>query len=634
MEPNKLPVPRQLALSFSKQWEDFGNTSSPALVELWTIIFQTFNDCIERNVNESEGEYSVIPAVTGSGKTLCYRWYAAALAKQSLSDPDSPGMVIVTTLKKETDESVAMINEWVCREVSIAYNGDSDIKARNNEHLLDDHQIVIIQHEYFKRHHHLRSSSRSAYKQMMSYKGKDRGLIVIDESIQLIESIEISKHTLNKATGWLSEYKNDLPKEHLLVDYLRDNFTSLFTLNDSVKVEHIGKSQLLLNKLCAHFDMSPNEVQRVLELKKAVNHLKQDSELYSQGFTTTRGGSLNKYLSDIKYILDDSLYKYKEGFKLEYRASTLELPLKSLVVLDATAKVDKTYNHFPYARVVGVPKVKSYEDVTLNAYVVEGGVGRDVIAGDWYRSADNINSLLDSAELRGSEFVVFTFKDLVRKTPEYHDNFGNLTGVNIYKNCTEMVIYGLYYRRNNMYYDYLYQGSSGTSTVFSDEGKALMTDLKYSHIAADVIQMINRGCCRKIIDGKASKMKVSMLLPKNNGTLSDAILQSIRNEMIDININVLDAQFVTKAPVSTYDGNVVGTDQGLISELITCDTKKLKLSELFDNLGLTKRKRERVRGHLNKPEHSNTYLAREVKKLGYKVVTERKQLFLVKTNEA
>jgi hypothetical protein len=185
-----------------------------------------------------------------------------------------------------------------------------------------------------------------------------------------------------------------------------------------------------------------------------------------------------------------------------------------------------------------------------------------------------------------------------------------------------------------MYYDYLYQGSSGTSTVFSDEGRALMTDLKYSHIAADVIQMINRGCCRKIVDGKALKMKVSMLLPKSNGALSGAILQSIRNEMIDININVLNAQFMTKAPVSTYDGNVVSTDQGLISELITCDSEKVKLSELFNNLGLTKRKRERVREHLNKPEYSNTYLAREVKKLRYKVVKERKQLFLVKTDGA
>ena len=52
------------------------------------------------------------------------------------------------------------------------------------------------------------------------------------------------------------------------------------------------------------------------------------------------------------------------------------------------------------------------------------------------------------------------------------------------------------------------------------------------NIVNHVIQMINRGCCRKIVDGKALKMKVSMLLPKSNGALSGAILQSIRNEMI------------------------------------------------------------------------------------------------------
>jgi len=54
----------------------------------------------------------------------------------------------------------------------------------------------------------------------MSYKGKDRELIVIDEAIQLIESIEISKHTLNKTVGRLSVHKIDLPDEHWFVDYL------------------------------------------------------------------------------------------------------------------------------------------------------------------------------------------------------------------------------------------------------------------------------------------------------------------------------------------------------------------------------------------------------------------------------
>ena len=50
MAINKLPFPRQLALSFAKQWEDFGNTSSPELVELWTIIFHA------KNILDSEGK--------------------------------------------------------------------------------------------------------------------------------------------------------------------------------------------------------------------------------------------------------------------------------------------------------------------------------------------------------------------------------------------------------------------------------------------------------------------------------------------------------------------------------------------------------------------------------------------------
>jgi len=36
------PDSNKLALSFSKQWDGVGNTSSPELIELWTIIFQTF----------------------------------------------------------------------------------------------------------------------------------------------------------------------------------------------------------------------------------------------------------------------------------------------------------------------------------------------------------------------------------------------------------------------------------------------------------------------------------------------------------------------------------------------------------------------------------------------------------------
>ena len=137
----------QLALSFSKQWEDFSNTSSPELIELWTIIFQTFNDCIERNVSGAEREYSVIPAVTGSGKTLCYQWYAAELSKQArIGDTSQPGMLIVTTLTREADEAVKNINSWAGNQVAVAYHSGSSIKQMRDESCLNDFQIVVITH--------------------------------------------------------------------------------------------------------------------------------------------------------------------------------------------------------------------------------------------------------------------------------------------------------------------------------------------------------------------------------------------------------------------------------------------------------------------------------------------------------
>ena len=575
----------------------------------------------------------MIPAVTGSGKTLCYRWYAAQLAWESQGGANkSPGMLIVTTLKTETEESVQMINEWAGDQVAVAYNSDSDIKAFNQEHLLDKHQIVVIQHEYFKRHHHLRSSSKSAYKQIMSYQGSERELIVIDEAIQLIEPIEISKYTLSKTVGWLAEHKEILSDELEVADYLRDNFEKLFDLSETPNVEYVGKSKLMLGRLCANLNMPAKKVEGVLQMMRAIDHLKTDPDLYSQGFNNPRGGSINKYLRDLKYIFSEDLYKYKEGSKLEYRSSTLELPLKSLVVLDATAKVDKTYDHFPNAKVVDVPRVKSYANVALNVYMVEGGVGNEVICTNWDRSTSNIEELRDLAEFRGEETVVFSFKKLARYIGDGCDNFGNLAGVNRYKNCTEMVIYGLYFRPNYMYYDYLYQGSNKSPEVFSD--KVRVKNLKYSHIAADVIQMINRGCCRRIVDGKAPKMKVSILLPKGRQQISDAILDSIRSEMNDISINVIEAQFTTKDSERKHDGNIVESDKALLSTLRGCSNPKVKLSELLDELGLTKRKKERVRGYLNKPECSNTYLALEVGKLGYKVIKEQRQLFLVRVDGA
>jgi hypothetical protein len=54
-------------------------------------------------------------------------------------------------------------------------------------------------------------------------------------------------------------------------------------------------------------------------------------------------------------------------------------------------------------------------------------------------------------------------------------------------------------------------------------------------MASDVIQMINRGRCRGIVNGKAPEMRVSILMPKNK-PLTSAIELAIQIEMPGVNV--------------------------------------------------------------------------------------------------
>jgi hypothetical protein len=347
-----------------------------------------------------------------------------------------------------------------------------------------------------------------------------------------------------------------------------------------------------------------------------------DPDLFSRDFDNPRKNSLVKYMSDLKHIHHENLYKYKQGAKLEYRSSSLELPLKSLVVLDATSSVDKTYNNFPNSVVVQVPRVKTYEDVTVKVLMVSGGVGASAITADSYRSYDNIMSLIFDTEVRGDKFVTFTFKALAEHRAESIDHFGNLTGVNSYKDCVEVYIYGIYFRPSSVYYDYLFQGNSHNPKVFSKGYLSILKELMYSHIAADIIQMINRGCCRRIVNGNAPKMKVTLLLPNDNSGLSNVILNAIQDEMTGVQIELGDAKFRTSESASPRDGNVTKGDQRIIERLRQMNTPKIKLSTFLKELGLSAKQQKRVISHLTKADNSNTFLAYESRVMGYSTVKD------------
>ena len=603
---------RKLAERFSTEvWEDYGNTSSEALINLWTKLFESFNEVWLRNQSREifDKKNLVVPAPTGSGKTLCMRFYAAALA-----DTQDKGMVIITKLISEAQEAAKQINEWSESEdkVAVAYYSDSILT--HNEGALKDYPVLIITHENFIRNHHSSSSNHSKYKQLMQFKDGTRTCVVVDESIELIQHIGISKDLIDNTSKDIQmPYQNKsikgLEDEYKLMSYLSSNYETLFFSQlPSNTITHIDDAKkILIAKLEQELGVSEKEIVELLKFKKTIKSIRDK----------------NSAIGDIKYLLADGLYLYKSGTKIEYRTSTLEVPSQSMVVLDATANVNKAYSYYKDTEVINLPRFKSYENVTIKTHSTKSGLGQDTLVGE-ILSEDKTNTQAINIFFMSTEnCAVFTFKDLksdiLEVLPDLElDHYGNLTGVNNYKDKEHIIIYGMHYKPLSVYFDEQYQALG--LEAFSSINKEKTKEIKYYGIAADIIQMINRGSCRGIIDGnKAPPMTVDLPLPVNE-PLRKIILSQITIEMPEVNI--IEAKDPLKVK---YDDKktkkAVGKDT-LFIDNIDISKDRIKVSNVFITIVATKKDKERIIRDIGNPKYRDSYLYLTLKNMNYSAIKD------------
>ena len=626
---------RELASKFSDTWVDYGNTTSNRLLTLWEHIFEYINESYYRNVSDIDKRYMVVPASTGSGKTQCFRFYAAELAKKEFDEGERPGMLIVTTFIKEIDEAVEQINTQAGAKVAAAYHSESTFKIEQEERLLNDYQIVVMSHQYYVRNHYLKAVNNDIYQQVSNYKDKPRPIIVIDESIKLIKHIGIDKRVVDSIkynlTPLYEKGNDELISEYQLINYICKHFDNLFEIEPNKdKVRLIGNKDKLLDSLSKELSVSTDKVRQLLKLPNFIELLKSN-QLYqlNKAVSSTGKKDLIEDVIDFYHLLDDGLYQYNNKGITTYRTSTLYLPNHSMVILDATANVDIFYEDFPHTRRYPIPPVKTYEQVSIKLIETKSKLGKTTLKKNPQLHWDNLFFHLMDGEMNADNTAIFIQKDLLKALGEDRykiDNFGNLVGVNRYKDCSNVMIYGIHYQPDYVYYDNLYQSTKDKS-IFTKGSKDKVLELKYSNIAAEIIQAINRGCCRGIVDGKAPRMKVVLLLP-NNKNLSKVIVDSIESEMQDVVMNRVKypLEFDIKEDKAKPP---TGKDMVLIN-CIDASLDEIKLSDLYTQAGInTKKPKERVIRNLTKPEFSNTYLAVEVSKLGYKV-KKKGQWYLVK----
>jgi len=628
---------RELASKFSDIWVDYGNTESDRLLMLWEHIFEYINESYYRNVSDIDKRYMVVPAPTGSGKTQCFRFYATELAKKGFDKGKRPGMLIITTFIDEIDEAVEQINTQAGRKVAAAYHSKSPFKTEQEERLLNDYQIVVISHEYYIRNHYLKAINNDVYQQVSNYKDKPRPIIVIDESISLIKHIGIDRSTIDSIkyniTPLYERGNDELEGEYQLINYINKHFDRLFESEPSKdKVRLIGSKDKLLNSLSKELTTSTDKVRQLFKLTNFVELLKGNQLHRINKAVGSKGKKdLVEDVVDFHHLLDDALYQYNNKGATTYRTSALELPDHSMVILDATANVDVFYKDFPHTSIYPVPPVKTYDQVTIDLIQTNSKLGKSTLKKNVELHWDNIFFHLANSGMNADNTVVFMHKGLKESLGGGNyktDNFGNLVGVNQYKDCSNIMIYGIHYKPDFIYYDNLYQSTKDKSVdVFAKNSKDKVLELKYSNIAAEIIQAINRGCCRGIVDGKAPEMSVQLLLP-NNKKLSKVIIDSIESEMNGVKLTRV------KYPLEfniKEDETKPATDKDIV--LMNCiDTSldNIKLSDLYKQAGIKgKRVKERMTRNLTKTDFNDTYLAVEVNKLGYKV-KKNGQWYLIK----
>jgi len=597
-------------------WEKYGNSSSKEYIELWSTIFQTLNECELRNSGPAYNKYFVIPAPTGSGKTQCFRFYAAELVRQN----KNAGMVILSKFKSEVAEAVEQINQIVGREVAVSYYSGTDIKDQHKEDELDNYQIVATTHEYFKLNHH--AKDKDTYNQVMSFNGHTRTVVVVDEAIDLLDTFTITKDIITKleTKAFTVTRKTDslgLELEARLLTYLDNNYKQLF-FNNEVKTDcrYIDDKLPTLKRISLELDVSIDRVKSLFKLDNFIQSI-QSKQLDKIDLITS--GQKTRLIKDAKkviHLLDDSLYWYNNQ---KYISSSLEQPTVSTVLFDATANIDKLYESKSYVTVVQpLPEVKRYDNVVLNCKELNIGLGKDSIEKNLKSHFDNLTLLYRAINPTNWEdgIVVFTRKKLreyseEQEIPSSIDHFGNLVGVNHYKDDNHIMIYGIPYKPKSLHLNNLYQAFG--DKAFANESKGLLAKLAHTNISSEIIQSINRGRCRKVIDGQAPETHIYLVLAKRDKQLNEQIMADIELAMPGIqvaewDIDVTDIKGQDKQEISIKFNLLVDNIKDL-------SEKKVKLSSLSGYISLSPKERRTAVKHL---EDKESALYAEVKKAGYK----------------
>ena len=500
-----------------------------------------YNHCVEMN---SKGNLTqlVVPAATGSGKTVSATLYLSEISKIEMS-----GLLVVSEISVAI-EAANTINNLAEGEVAGVYYfvNDKNPKCEFWHNIDDLPRIAIITHAMFIQ----RSDSGKDIELLRSFNGKQRDVVIIDERIDLTKRVSFGTDEIVDAVAILKRDCGLHGYAKIVADFNDGIFISekngTFEMTGKFEQAHTSLkntlSTLITRLYAKHFNILP-------KMRGKIRNTDPDRANVIDLFTR------------IVFVIDGRYTHTVEGKNVVcHREEDLSNKFGSVVVLDATATVNPEYdfrsinNHdvMMFNRI----KSRNYSNVVLNICPLNGPKQskwaiytnpkkenklKEIVLA--YLRA--IGSLLDPDD----KLLVATYKDVVPLFAEnnpYKDqvkfiHWGgkDARGSNDFKDFNKAIIIG-WHRRPVHYYvasvmaiNQVNHYVNTTGSIWSDANH-----LKDMLIVDDMIQFFNRVRCRTAIDKNGNCNPVELYcLTGGNYEIEEIIRTSFESEMPNIVIS-------------------------------------------------------------------------------------------------
>lgn len=524
-------------------------------------IGSVLNKCIEYNRKNEPAKFLVLPAKTGTGKSLTIKTYIAML--------EAVASIVIVPSVEDAIEYCKDINEFSSDDnyarcyYSLAVKPDNSLRVEKED--LQKYRCIVITHSMF-----IRMLSNSKPDEFNTFYTNKRELVVIDERINLSQQYCVSYDEVEALIDLTKELQRvldiDLSDE---LEWLMQ-FECHVGMNKQYCTDN-KKSEIKLDALC-----SPSiEPWSFAGIQKAVKNYNIDicqmykvpKSIKKKDSAETLTYKICEQLDAIELIFFTEHTLHKSGRDtLVMVHRKLDLLLGSAVVLDATANVNIHYKAMEILEPTNIEMIKPTNPRVYNNLTIYKMRGYNQSRTEIFKNQKKaqlkvkaigyvkfVKSLLikptDKVLIVTFKYFVQYLEDEVKKTPNISiTSYGNHVGKNKWSDHNKVVIIGWNYLSEHVNVSTYIGAIDDLTKSFSYDLLEIKHKYQITGIADDLVQASMRGKARTTIDidGNCPESEVYLFYPD---TLEGkAVVKIFEGEFNGAKVVEIDPAIVNVSP--------------------------------------------------------------------------------------